>query len=407
MTSTVYSLAGTVSANGDIFALHDQNGDDLYDYGNGTVTEGQVNGKRNAVLAKFSATGDSLWAKNLLGTDSEIQSAKMVADGAGNIYSLIVLRKNPPYGDYCSGGAIIFKTAASGQTLWRKDAPANSRFKSLSVTSSGNIFVTGYQLANFSVNYSGTITVTGGSKMLPILSMLDTSGNYSWVRLLSGIPAIQEGLGQDIAILPSGELYLVCREISTNSGVIVHTDSTGNFLDSSVPTSMYNTDNEDEAAIALDGVRLYTATVWRSVNTRSGYQYAPSLAASTYGGTNIWMNSYYDYFPILPGAVSVANGKIYFANARVSNRNYSSGYVTSVTYAGILKVFDCSSGGLVANYDFPLADSSASTMGMWVLPNTATGDIVVGTASYTRGSTLWKFDANLKPIFKKTIARKS
>jgi hypothetical protein len=168
-------------------------------------------------LAKYDASGNYVFAKNMGGTSSETANA-IAMDGTGNVYItgyyFGTSDFDPGVGtaslSSVSGTQDIFiaKYDASGNYLYAKSigGTSNDRGQSITVDGSGNVYITGYftGTADFDPSASTANVATIGSNDI-FLAKYDASGNYVYAK---GIGGTGDDRGMDIAIDGSDNLYI-------------------------------------------------------------------------------------------------------------------------------------------------------------------------------------------------------
>lgn len=151
----------------------------------GTTTFGSTeltsSGNRDAFIAKYSSTGDVLWAHRM-GTDADDAAYGIATDSDGDIY-LSGRRWGSPVS--------LWKYNADGEQLWEAEAPQAS---DIALDASNNIFLSGSFTGTYTV---GTSEITSNGYNDFFVARFDPSGNGSWA--VSG-GASQDDRAQGLAV---------------------------------------------------------------------------------------------------------------------------------------------------------------------------------------------------------------
>lgn len=203
-------------------------------------------GNANVFLAKYDASGNTLWAKSGQGTWVD-EGRSVATDATGNVYITgDFLTPSLIFGTQTltnSGGLDVFlaKYDSSGNVLWAKSAQgtASDWSNSVATDGSGNIYVTGR--FNSQTLTFGTYTLTNSGSNDIFLAKYDMSGTVLWAVSVGGTGV---DIGNSIAIDASSNIYLTGGFDSpslnigtynfTNTGssdiFIAKYDSSGNVL---------------------------------------------------------------------------------------------------------------------------------------------------------------------------------
>ena len=154
-------------------------------------TEGSLGnpnaGKKDAFVAKYNAAGNLLWTR-LLGTGSDEVSYDVSADGLGNVYASGYSAGSLGGANAGSYDAFLAKFDASGTSLWtrRIGTSTTDEARSISADGLGNVYISGLTSGNLVAGNAGDYDV--------FLSRYDASGSLIWVRQL-GTSAWDESNG--------------------------------------------------------------------------------------------------------------------------------------------------------------------------------------------------------------------
>ncbi len=195
-------LLGT-SANDEAWGIAVDASGNVYITGN---TSGNLGGQTNAggedaFIAKYDSSGNQLWLK-LLGTTATDWANNVCVDVSGNVYITGGTIGN--LGGVLAGTTDIFiaKYDASGNNQWVKQLGASGSGENpwdIRADASGNLYVVGTEIGNL-----GGQTNAGGEDIF--IAKFDSSGNNQWVKLL-GTSAFDEGAAM-AALDALGNVYI-------------------------------------------------------------------------------------------------------------------------------------------------------------------------------------------------------
>ena len=211
------SIDGGVYYTGYFFGTIDFNpGEEVY---NITAT-----GNNDVFISKLDRYGNFVWAKSMKGKNdgSRAKSTSIVIDPSesGGIYTTGDFWETidfDPGGGTCKltdGGIFISKLDSDGELIWAKALKGTDGYNSgysIAIDDSGNgdIFITGL--------FTGKVDFDPGSKKFNInsvglmntfLSKLDCSGNFIWVKTMSGRSKSRTSSGLSVALDHAGNAYL-------------------------------------------------------------------------------------------------------------------------------------------------------------------------------------------------------
>jgi len=217
------SMEGTLSDGGASISVDGSGNVYTTGYFQGTVDfdpgAGIVNlisaGGEDVFISKLDASGNSVWAKRMGGTLSDIGNS-LAVDGAGNVYTTGnfsgTVDFDPGAGTVnliSAGGADIFvsKLNASGNFVWAKRTGGTGAEigSSIAIDASGNVYTTGYY--NGTVDFdpgAGTVNLVSAGSVDIFVSKSDAAGNFIWAKSMGGTGI---DVGYSIAIDAPGNVY--------------------------------------------------------------------------------------------------------------------------------------------------------------------------------------------------------
>jgi hypothetical protein len=232
-------------------------------------------GNTEIFLAKYSASGNYVWAKNMGGTGQDVGTS-IAVDGSGNVlltgYFSSTADFDPGAGTAnltSSGNNDMFlaKYDVSGNYVWanRIGGTSGDRAASLVLDGSGNVLLTGY--FDGTVDFdpgAGTANLTSAGTDEIFFAKYDVSGNYVWVKSIAG-PGFDQGVS--LALDGSGNVLLTgffngtadfdpgagainLTSVGSNDIFLAKYDASGNYL---WAKSMGGTGTDQGASLALDG----------------------------------------------------------------------------------------------------------------------------------------------------------
>ncbi len=222
------SIGGTSVDYGYSIVLDDT--DNVYVTGSFRLTADFDPGPDTAVLtsagwydiffAKYSSSGDYIWAKSLGGTSEDIGNS-IALDDSGNIYVAGYFRLtadfDPGTGSadtaYLTGAGwedIFFaKYSNSGDYIWAKSlgGPFEADIgNSIALDDSGNVYLTGYfrDTADFDPGPGTANLISAGNPDI-FFAKYSSSGNYIWAKRLGGT---FDDYGLSMALDDTGNVYI-------------------------------------------------------------------------------------------------------------------------------------------------------------------------------------------------------
>jgi hypothetical protein len=156
-------------------------------------------GKADIVLARYSSSGDLLWATSAGGASDDVAKG-LAIDSAGDIY--VVGRVDGPanfgttqIGQNFQGRSFLAKYTSGGELLWVKQIGSSRGDVGITIDSSDKIYVTG--------NSSGEISGVSGEGVF--LAEYNTQGIAAWVKIF---PAGTTDGGTTVVKLNDGALLV-------------------------------------------------------------------------------------------------------------------------------------------------------------------------------------------------------
>ncbi|HPY87906.1 MAG TPA: hypothetical protein PLG34_07975, partial [Spirochaetota bacterium] len=162
---------------------------------------------------KYDSSGTALWAKSVTAGTSESRFNSVAVDSSGNVYAA-------GYQSYPSSNVVLVKYDSSGTALWAKSVTAGdsySLFNSVAVDSSGNVYAAGWQYGTGSFTYGAGVSVAGsyadGSNV--VLVKYDSSGNALWAKSVTAGTDVSSF--SSVAVDSSGNVYAAGYQYGTGS----------------------------------------------------------------------------------------------------------------------------------------------------------------------------------------------
>jgi hypothetical protein len=163
-------------------------------------------------LVKFDASGNTLWARSAVGTSFDYGQG-VSTDASGNVVLTGFFQSPTlTFGTAtltCAGGGydlFVAKYSASGNVLWAQSAGGSSSdlAQSISTDASGNILVTGYFNSATFIYGSSTLTSSGLTNIFVL--KYDAAGNAVWAKSSAG--SLYDDGGYGIATDASSNVYV-------------------------------------------------------------------------------------------------------------------------------------------------------------------------------------------------------
>jgi hypothetical protein len=183
-----------VDASGNIYAAGSQSGTGSHTYGNGVSAAGTAPDANNAILVKYNSSGDAQWAKTVSSGSGSSRFYSVAVDASGNIYAA-GFQDGTGYNLW--GTVILVKYNSSGDVQWAKTVSSGSDrsvFNSVAVDASGNIYAAGFQIGLDSYTYGNGVSAKGTvnyvtnsarSARYVVLVKYNSSGDALWAKTVS------------------------------------------------------------------------------------------------------------------------------------------------------------------------------------------------------------------------------
>lgn len=193
--SNFYSVA--VDSAGNVYAAGWQQGTGAFSYGGASAASvtGCAAGY-NAVLVKYSASGEAQWAKSVTGATGVSAFQGVAVDASGGVYAVGYQENNTEdylygvsplvsaRGPYSGMSALVVKYDSSGTAKWAKcpvTGPNESAFSAVAADSSGSAYCAGHQTSSGAFVYGTGASVAGGySGLNAVLVKYDSTGTAKW-----------------------------------------------------------------------------------------------------------------------------------------------------------------------------------------------------------------------------------
>jgi hypothetical protein len=224
-TSLYYGIA--VDTAGNVYAAGNQQGTGSFSYGSQTTSGASTS--YNALLVKYNSSGVAQWARSTATGTTLSQFNAVAVDSSGNIYAAGYQYGNLTYtygtqsatGSYAGGpNAVLVKYNNAGVAQWAQTTAAGangSSFQGISVDSSGNSYVVGWQKGAGAYTY-GTQSATGsaaGTNANAVIVKYNTAGAAQWAQTVSADSSNSEFRGA--AMDSSGHIYAAGAQTGTGA----------------------------------------------------------------------------------------------------------------------------------------------------------------------------------------------
>lgn len=240
-----------VDALGNIYATGYQFGTGNCAYGVGVNVAG-THSCENIVIVKYNSLGNAQWARSISSFGTSYSEFKSVAvDVLGNIYAVGHQNGNGSYnygsnisvdGSSSYTNAVLVKYNSLGTTLWAKSITTGtgySRFQSIAVDASGNIYAAGYQAGPGKYTYGTDVSVAGTSSGNVVLVKYNTSGTALWAKSITA--GTDSSIYTSVAVDASGNIYAAGCQGGTGSCTYgVGVSVAGSYSDENVVLVKYN-----------------------------------------------------------------------------------------------------------------------------------------------------------------------
>ncbi|MCW3102387.1 MAG: Protein of unknown function precursor [Bacteroidetes bacterium] len=190
-----------------------------FDPGAGTYNLTSAPSSYAIFVAKYNATGNIMWARNMGGNSTNDMGRSITTDTANNIYTTGSFYGNcdfdPGGGTYMLNApgtldVFISKLDASGNFVWAKSiygTGGQDRGSAIALDKLGNVYTAGGFI--YSTDFdpgSGTIELVSSTGDA-FVSKLDSYGNYLWAGCATSTIGSSPSLAISIALDRSGSIY--------------------------------------------------------------------------------------------------------------------------------------------------------------------------------------------------------
>jgi hypothetical protein len=221
-----------VDGSGNVYAAGYQNGTGVFTYGPGVSVAG-TSSNGNAVLVKYDSSGAAQWARSVTAGSGDSIFRSVAVDGSGNVYAAGyqngIGTDAHTYGpgvsvfgaSYSSNDVVLVKYDSSGTAQWARSTTAGSsysRFDSVAVDGSGNVYAAGSQDGTGAYTYGPGVSVAGtysGYNENVVLVKYNSSGTALWARSVTAGSARSEF--DSVAVDGSGNVYAAGHQAGTGA----------------------------------------------------------------------------------------------------------------------------------------------------------------------------------------------
>jgi len=211
-----------VDASGNAYVTGNEGGNTAINFSSTISASGLSSTFTSALLVKYDTNGVAQWAKSggyISGASSFLSVA--VDSSGSNVYAAGYQNSNSTftYGGQSATGAtsafdnvLLVKYNSAGTSLWARTTTSggnNSRFNSVAVDGSGNVYAVGYQTSTYIYSYGGLASATGtsASQNNSVLVKYDSSGTGQWAQSIGGA-ATYGSQFNSVAVDGSGNPYV-------------------------------------------------------------------------------------------------------------------------------------------------------------------------------------------------------
>lgn len=186
-----------------------------------TLTNHAPSGNSSLFVAKFDAAAHLLWADSPRSSTYSSSGARVAVDAAGNVYVAGSFRGTNNFGGTNLAGqgygdALLLKYDATGNLLWARQAGGNDAdgAAGLALDAAGQVYLlanirsTNAAFGNFTFAVKGTNTCQN-----IVVAKYDPAGNVLWAKEYGGLDI---DAGADLAIGPNTNCYVTGTFMSSN-----------------------------------------------------------------------------------------------------------------------------------------------------------------------------------------------
>ena len=327
----------------------------------------------------FAQEHDIQWAKYSGGTQTD-DVFTVTTDNLGNVFSAGGFQGTAMFGATTltsAGGRDMHlsKQDAEGNFLWtiHGQSPGSARGISMDTDASGNVFISGYYYASFTL---GAFTVNAVNSDYNIyVAKIDANGNCLWLKTIDG--SIDATWSFDLEVDDSGNAYVVGEIIGDGYFDSINTTNIGNgdlFVTKINSSGTFqwarqmggSTYGDQAYGVALDGNgNIYitgyfqgTANIAGQTLTSASSSFADVFIAKLDNdGNGIWAHSFGDNndHDLGRDVVVDANGDVIFTGLFKGTINFEGNSITSTT-----EMY-----GSTPGYDVFLVKLDANGNGLW------------------------------------------
>ncbi|MEO0897451.1 MAG: T9SS type A sorting domain-containing protein [Bacteroidota bacterium] len=175
------------------------------------------------VLIKYDATGQEVWARNIIGKNSN-NARTLATDGQGNIYicgqyeqtnqnTILEFGNGVTLNGNASESLFLSKVDSAGHFLWAKsiiatDEPGSQYLRPRDMVINGNqIYISGAVLEAVSIDNQVFNQNNSGHRQMFITSF-DTAGNFNWFKHTSKTGRFGFAEGMKMRVAPNNSIYI-------------------------------------------------------------------------------------------------------------------------------------------------------------------------------------------------------
>ena len=340
----------------------------------GSTALANVGNGSDIFIAKYSPSGNLIWAKNAGGNNST-ESWDIAVDVKGNCYitgmfygstmnfgnNITVTNATPPEGDF-----YVAKYDSSGNAVWAKSAggTAAEQGRGITIDGNGNSYVTGW-FNSSSISFGTTIlNTTGGYDGFVV--KYDTAGTVVWAKSIAGGTA--SDYCQDIAVDGSGNSYV--------------TGYFGSSILNFGSVTLTNTGSSGTPDVFVAKYDNSGSIVWVKGAGSSGDDQGRGIAVD--GGGNSYVTGLFTSSSMTLGSTTLTNA----GSVDIFNGKLGSGCASAPAQPGAINGSTTVCASSSQTFSVPTSTNAASYV--WTLPSgwsgTSTGNSITTTVGSTAGN---------------------